>query len=148
MGKNSQRVLGLMLVLILILVLTVTMAGCGGSSNGSPTSPTPPDTPVAYASGAQWAEAPVGLFTVRTAPGVVYNNLMWVIGGVDSSDNKLNDVWYSSDGANWKEATGSSGATFPGRYSHTSVNFNNTIWVIGGINESETYFLNDVWYAK
>ena len=67
---------------------------------------------------------------------VVYNGLMWIIGG-----NTLDDVWSSPDGVNWTRATAS--AAFSGRWGHSSVVFNNKIWVIGG--NDGTNPLNDVW---
>lgn len=35
----------------------------------------------------------------------VYDNKLWVIGGIDASGNKLNDVWQSSDAINWRRGT-------------------------------------------
>ena len=55
-----------------------------------------------------------------------------------------NDVWYSSDGINWYQATPN--ANFSKRQSHSSVVFNNKIWVIGG--GDNTSFYNDVWYSE
>lgn len=70
--------------------------------------------------------------------GLVYNNAMWVIGGYQSG--YLNDVWTSTSGTSWTEATAS--ASFPAREYHTSLVFNNTMWVIGGYNGA---YYNDVW---
>ncbi|MGJ8660366.1 MAG: Kelch repeat-containing protein, partial [Cellulophaga fucicola] len=76
---------------------------------------------------------------------VVFNNKMWIIGGRDKvSSNYLNDVWYSTDGVTWTEATDS--ANFDGRHSHTSFVFDNKIWVIGG-RDTNLDRLNDVWYS-
>lgn len=74
-------------------------------------------------------------FGPRTAhTSVVFNNKMWVIGGIQISggtvNNIYNDVWYSTDGANWTQATANAG--FTPRYFHSSVVFNNAMWVIGG----------------
>jgi leucine-zipper-like transcriptional regulator 1 len=77
---------------------------------------------------------------------VVYDGKMWVIGGtrgVGYENKGLNDVWYSTDGINWKQATGS--AAFPPRIGHSSVVFDNRIWVIGG--SDSTVLKNDVWYS-
>ena len=54
-----------------------------------------------------------------------------------------NDVWYSSDGINWSVATDSAG--FSPRWEHTSVTFNNKIWVIAGYSTKRE---NDVWYTN
>ena len=55
----------------------------------------------------------------------------------------MSDVWHSPDGVNWTCATDS--ARWPARYGHTSVIFDNKIWVLGG---ATTYAGedNDVWY--
>src|SRR5438045_1168554 len=74
---------------------------------------------------------------------IVFNNLMWVIGGYDGNVAK-NDVWYSADGVNWTRATSS--AEFSGRSRHTSLVYNNKIWVIGG--EDTSGYKNDVWYSS
>jgi N-acetylneuraminic acid mutarotase len=54
----------------------------------------------------------------------------------------LNDAWYSADGKTWTQATAA--AAFPARASHSSVVFNNEMWVIGGENKSANP-LDDVW---
>lgn len=77
---------------------------------------------------------------------VVFNGKMWVLGGtnIDDSASFFNDVWYSTDGVNWTCATDSAGWSV--RYGHTSVVFDNKMWVLGGINP-QTVFNNDVWYS-
>ena len=74
---------------------------------------------------------------------------MWVIGGYGNiSPYYRNDVWYSTDGVSWSQATAS--AAFTGRYGHTSVVYNNKMWVIGGYYDdyySGLHYLNDVWYS-
>jgi N-acetylneuraminic acid mutarotase len=97
----------------------------------------------------QWIEM------VETAPfearalhsTVVYKNKLWVIGGWDGQSVKP-DIWYSSDGKNWKVAR--SNAPFGGRAGHSAVVFNNRLWVIGGIylDKSNNFRdLNDVWVS-
>ena len=65
---------------------------------------------------------------------------MWVIGGNAYEYStvvnrwgyfKKSDVWNSTDGVTWIEATDSAG--FAPRSNHTSVVFNNKIWVIAGL---------------
>ena len=82
---------------------------------------------------------------------VTYNfngdDKMFVTGGYNrwnSTDLHLNDLWYSDNGASWTEAPVSS--TYPGRNQHSSVVFDNKIWVIGGY-DSTASRLNDVWYS-
>jgi hypothetical protein len=90
---------------------------------------------------------------------VVFDNKMWVIGGFDGTDFK-SDVWYSSDGITWAQATAS--AAFGKRAGHTSVVFpdpndNNKLkmWVIGGSSAPQTtppseidMPQNDVWSSS
>jgi len=74
---------------------------------------------------------------------VVFDNKMWVIGGAAGAVK--NDVWYSSNGVTWTQATGA--AAFSARHSHTSVVFDNKMWVIGGYYTGSVR-LNDVWYSS
>ncbi len=82
---------------------------------------------------------------------VVFDNKIWVIGGL-GIDNfgftiALNDVWSSSDGISW--TLENDNANFPPRYIHSSVVFDNKIWVINGFDGSvspSTY--NDVWSSS
>ena len=79
---------------------------------------------------------------------VVYDDKMWVLGGLNvarfGQQLYLNDVWYSTNGTTWIQATSAAG--FSKRRSHASVVYDGKIWVIGGLNE---YYgsLNDVWYS-
>src|SRR3989344_1286049 len=72
---------------------------------------------------------------------------MWVIGGTGAV--YLNDVWYSGNGATWTQAT--TNAQWAGRYYHTSLVFNNQMWVLGGFVGgtacSGSEQCNDVWYS-
>ena len=80
---------------------------------------------------------------------VVFNGAIWVIGGRhedETTTSQLNDVWYSLDGASWTQVTAS--GEFPKRSGHTSVVFDNAIWVIAGSEDGALKFLNDVWYLK
>jgi hypothetical protein len=74
---------------------------------------------------------------------VVFDNKMWVMGGLDSSNCK-NDVWYSTNGVNWTQATTNAG--WSARFVHTSVVFNNKMWVMGGFDLNNCK--NDVWYSS
>jgi hypothetical protein len=76
---------------------------------------------------------------------VVFDNRMWVIGGYyDASVHK--DVWYSSDGVNWSEATANT--PFGGRLGSSSVVFDKKIWVIGGSIYPTGLLTNDVWCSS
>jgi hypothetical protein len=75
---------------------------------------------------------------------IVYNNAMWIIGGVKSS-TYMNDVWYSTDGKNWISTTSSAAFSFRSGFGIYSLN--GYMWVIGGLNSSGNA-LNDVWYSS
>lgn len=76
---------------------------------------------------------------------VVFNGALWVIGGLNnlSSFTSTNDSWYSTDGANWNQ-TGGTPFT-PARYAHTTLVYNNSMWVITGYDYPNS--LSDIWHA-
>jgi hypothetical protein len=61
---------------------------------------------------------------------LVYDNKMWVIGGVGSG-SRYNDVYSSTDGITWRQVTAS--AAWSPRSSHASLVYNNKMWVMGGV---------------
>ncbi len=76
----------------------------------------------------------------------VFDGKMWISGG--KKDNlsgvPLNDIWYSSDGYNWTEATAS--AQWAARFGHAMVAHDGKLWVIGG--QTAIGAVNDVWYSE
>ncbi|CAN0589387.1 unnamed protein product, partial [Ectocarpus sp. 12 AP-2014] len=87
---------------------------------------------------------------------VVFEDKMYLIGGMyieDFSSNFLNDIYTSTDGINWVEVDPAT--VFGVRAEHTSVVYDNKIWVIGGWQAvvNETTFEQDVttfadaWYS-
>ena len=76
---------------------------------------------------------------IRGHSSVVYDNKIWVIGGIDEEDHQ-NKVWTTTDGITWISET-----EFPQRFAHhKSVVFDDKIWVIGGA--TKTGSLNEVFY--
>lgn len=66
---------------------------------------------------------------------------MWVLGGYNGI-TVYNDVWYSSNGSTWTQATAAASCT--GKFVHTSVvTSDGRIWVLGGYSNK-----NDVWYSS
>lgn len=103
--------------------------------------------------GANWTEVKA---TDHFAPRMehtttVFQKKLWVIGGRAIGDpgffNPYNDIWQSSDGKNWKKVMGKSKAPFPARHSHTTLVYNDALWVIGGIGK-DGWSKTDVWYSK
>ena len=70
-----------------------------------------------------------------------YDGKMWVLGGFRDSDY-LADVWYSTDGKNWQQATNQ--ASWFRRGNHTSLVFDNKMWVLGG---PDAHGQNGVWFS-
>jgi len=93
---------------------------------------------------ADWTQAPVVAWSARwNHTSLVYDNKMWVMGGMDGTYKNKNDVWYSTDGINWAQATAN--AAWAGRWGHTSLVYDNKMWVMGGRDEVEDK--NDAWYS-
>lgn len=84
---------------------------------------------------------------------LVYDDKMWVIGGMGDFDgtDHYNDVWWSTDGAHWTQSTAS--APWAQRAMHTTLVFDDKMWVIGGGVYDTHYPMNvgpnyaDVWYS-
>ncbi len=80
---------------------------------------------------------------------IVFNNKIWVIGGDiwltgDDTDRFGKDIWSSSDGVTWTRPP--IPFIFSPRLYHTSVVFNNKLWVIGGA-DGFSGGHGDVWYS-
>lgn len=71
---------------------------------------------------------------------VIFNNRLWILGGIGMYSQLERDVWSTPDGVNWTCASLS--AQWSARTGHSSVIFDNKIWVIGGDNN------RDVWYSS
>ena len=93
--------------------------------------------------GGEWTVTPSAPWVTRDIPAsVVYDNRMWIMGGVnyDSGMGFLNDVWSSTDGINW---TFVGNAPWSGRFAFPCLVYGNKMWVLGG-----GWFLNDIWYSN
>lgn len=121
----------------------------GGYIGSTPSSPGIDLNDVWYSTdGVNWTQA-VGdaAFPPRSAHTVfVHDGRMWLTGGADvyTAGIRMNDVWFSYDGAVWYQAT--SHADFSPRMSHTSASFLGKMWVIGG-RYSWALEYNEAWYS-
>lgn len=114
---------------------------CGHDGNGAM------HRVLSSADGQTWtAEFPIMLPARYDHTSLVFDGKMWIIGGTfgSSSNDYKNDVWYSSDGTTWAEATPN--AAFSPRRGHTSIVYDGKMWVIGG--QDATGYRNDVWYSS
>jgi hypothetical protein len=71
----------------------------------------------------------------------IYENKIWVIGGIDQNYTLKNDVWTSTDGANWVEATSSAG--FASRTDAVCLVYKGKMWIIGGLTYTDAWCSND-----
>lgn len=104
---------------------------------------------VSYTSdGVTWSQNASGApFGHRQGHGTcVFNNQIWVMGGVEidaSFSGQRNDVWVSSDGANWTQVTAA--AAWSARANFSLVASNNGMYLYGG---GDGATLNDdVWFS-
>ena len=94
--------------------------------------------------GSTWTEATsTAAWAARNyVRSVVYDNKIWVMGGLKTGVVRTNDVWYSTDGITWTQAVAN--AAWSARYGHSLVVFDDKMWVIGG---HDGVIKNDVWYS-
>ena len=79
----------------------------------------------------------------------MYDDKLWVIGGMESSGARYNDVWWSEDGKDWtpvEPTDPTNPRRFSARAAHQVVVHDNRLWVIGGADGSTRY--NDVWWSE
>jgi hypothetical protein len=98
--------------------------------------------------GINWIQstASAGWLARMNHTSMVLGGKIWIAGGsciINSVETKVNDVWFSTDGANWTRAC--STAEWSARSGHTSVIYDNKMWVIGGYSNN---YMNDVWYSR
>ena len=74
---------------------------------------------------------------------VVLNDTLYIIGGNNTSDIRLKDVWSSTDGVNFTNILTTGASPFAERRWHSCAVFNGRIWLVGG--QSDSGDLNDVW---
>lgn len=82
--------------------------------------------------GRNWTkETSAANFSIRqNTSAVVFNNRIWIIGGINNEEGKLGDIWSSSDGVNWTQE--SANAAFGTRYKAAITVFQNKLWLTGG----------------
>jgi hypothetical protein len=100
--------------------------------------------------GTNWVQATDSApWSIRCAhSSVVFQNRMWVIGGIYMNDSGfvyLNDVWYSTNGKYWFQATDS--APWLKRYAHQTIVYRDMMWLMGGCPKFPSTHLNDIWFS-
>ena len=96
--------------------------------------------------GEKWTKATEGAFTGReNMPLITADERMWMLGGFTNPHSFSNQVWKTSDGAEWDLVETKS--DFTPRAAGGGAYFNGKLWVIGG-KTTVSGCSNDVWYSK
>ena len=77
---------------------------------------------------------------------LVYNDALWVLGGSFLIGDIKNDVWHSTDGANWNQVLTNNHPQWSLREFHESFVFDNAMWILGGYDG--TIHHNDIWKSS
>ncbi len=79
---------------------------------------------------------------------VVLGDRMWVMGGGNyvPEYHAKNDVWSSTDGVHWEQATES--ASWSPRLWFSAVTYRERMWVLGGWSNNPSKNWGDVWHSK
>lgn len=98
--------------------------------------------------GITWTQQNASAWPGRANFGItIFNSLLWVAGGQAAgaidADGSLNDVWSSSDGITWNQAT--KNAPWVGRSRFGFVGLNNRLRVIGGYLSAFNGAGGDLW---
>jgi hypothetical protein len=102
------------------------------------------------ADGKEWkretAEAPWSPRAYHAA--VVHDGKIWVMGGGNyvPKYHAVNDVWSSSDGANWEQVTQK--APWEPRLWFSAVVYHERMWVLGGWSNNPSKNWGDVWFSQ
>ncbi len=95
------------------------------------------------ADGFDWIRETENAFPGRAGQkGVVFNDVMYIVGGEDIAGAKLSEIWASTNGRDWNRTDPS----FGGRNAHSATVYNGKVWVIGG-QDSSSLFNNEIWYS-
>jgi hypothetical protein len=77
---------------------------------------------------------------------IVYKDRLFIISGKVSSDSFAGDIWSTADGYSWAQDTI---APFLNRHYQSVYKFNNTLWMIGGLGQSENNpTFADIWNSE
>ena len=87
-----------------------------------------------------------GLTNLSSAVLTVFDDKLWLIGGMDLKGNVFKDVWYSQDGERWILATDN--PPWQARQGMAALDYKNNLWIIGRFNDSANGGKNDVWHTQ
>ncbi|GGG42474.1 hypothetical protein GCM10010976_12510 [Bizionia arctica] len=82
--------------------------------------------------GTNWTEENANAFPgLKRNKAMVFNNAIYIVGGDKATSELTNEIWRSSNGADWSLVT-QTGTTLPAIKRHTVTTFNDKVFVIGG----------------
>lgn len=116
----------------------------------------PPRDVWSSADGKEWKLATRAAAVKHTdlATSLRFDGRMWMMGGWHGGRLKhasaSNEVWSSTDGADWKQAT--IAAAWSPRLGAAAVDFKNQMWLLGGVRKyyfgNDGDLLNDIWHSR
>ena len=97
--------------------------------------------------GVNWTLEATNPFPARYEHQVTnFNGALWLIGGSDINGDMLSDIWSSADGVNWTLVNDQ--PAFGPKSNHELIQFDNRLWVLGGVANSWNDVQNDVWSSS
>lgn len=94
------------------------------------------------ADGVTWSQPSVAAFPARNvAAGCAFGGKYWIAGG-QVNGQPVNDVWSSTNGTDWTQATAA--APWRPRSNFTCLGFGGKLWVMGGL-DANLAPLGDIW---
>lgn len=75
----------------------------------------------------------------------VFNEKLFLTGGMNLEGKVFNDVWVSEDGINWSLIV--KNAPWAPRQGHTLKAYKGKLWLIGRLDDEENGGQNDIWYS-
>ena len=73
----------------------------------------------------------------------VFDNKLYLAGGMDINENEFNDVWISENGVNWSLLSQS--APWATRQGHGAASLGGKLWIFGRLNDRDHLGPNDIW---
>lgn len=95
--------------------------------------------------GIDWTfETVTGFAAANYQKAVVFNDALYVLGGLTASNLRVNEIWRTTDGISWEEVT-LSGDIFTPRINHTVTVYDGKVFLIGG--RAGTTIFREIFYS-
>lgn len=88
----------------------------------------------------------ISLTGIQSHSAIAFDGFLFIYGGNTPDIGYVNDVWYSRDGEKWKSTPETQTFSFLPREWHSSLIFQNKIWLFAGQQKGEVK--NDIWVIE